>query len=112
MLRIAVCAVITTSLTGCMADQAAKDAATKAYADCTMTAVKRLDDGRSDPSSIAMGVSGACAGQYAQLSDQMIHTMFTEGGQASMKDRMEANELRLATTAVLKFRAAQRDQQR
>ena len=98
-------------LAGCMADEAAKQAAETAYADCTMAAVKRLDDGRSDPASIAMGVAGACSGQYQQLSLQMQNTMLTENSQAYMRDQMRTNELRLATNAVLTYRASKRAQQ-
>lgn len=96
-------------LIGCVADEASQNAASAAYADCTMAAVKRFDDGRSDPASVAMGVAGACAGQYAQLSQHMQGRMFTEGGQASMRDTMRTNEVRLATSAVLSYRASQRD---
>ena len=98
-------------LGGCMADEAAKQAAETAYADCTMAAVKRLDDGRSDPASIAMGVAGACSGQYQQLSLQMQDQMLTENSQAYMRDQMRSNELRLATNAVLTYRTSKRAQQ-
>lgn len=95
-------------LAGCIANESAQKALEAAYADCTMAAVQRLDDGRSDPASVAMGVAGACAGQYAQLSWQMQGQAFTEGGQAAMRDQMRTNELRLATSAVLTYRASQR----
>lgn len=95
-------------LAGCMADEAAKQAAETAYADCSMAAVKRLDDGRSDPASVAMGIAGACSGQYQQLSLQMQGQMLTENSQAYMRDQMRANELRLATNAVLTYRASKR----
>ena len=75
-----------------------------------MAAVTRLDDGKSDPASIAMGVAGACAGQYAMLSNTMQGEMITERGQAYMRDQMRTNELRLATSAVLTYRAAKRAQ--
>lgn len=96
------------ALAGCVADEAAQNAATAAYAGCTMAAVKRLDDGHSDPASIAMGVAGACSGTYAQLSDAMQSQMITDNGQAYMRDQMRTNELRLATDAVLTYRASQR----
>lgn len=94
-------------LAGCVTE-GDQNAASSAYADCTMAAVKRFDDGRSDPASVAMGVAGACAGQYAQLSNAMQGQMITENGQAYMRDQMRTNELRLATSAVLTYRASQR----
>ena len=72
---------------------------------------KTSRDGRSDPASIAMGVAGACSGQYSQLSIQMQNEMITDKGQTYMQDQMRSNELRLATTAVLTYRSSQRDQQ-
>ena len=97
-------------LAGCIADENAKNAASQAYGVCTTGAVKRLDDGRSDPASVAMGVAGACAGQYAQLSIEMQRGMITDNGQAYMREQMRSNELRLATEAVLTYRAAQKTQ--
>lgn len=99
---------LTLSLTGCVADESAKKAAQDAYADCTMAAVKRLDDGRSDPASIGMGVAGACAGQYAALSNQLQTGFVTERGRESVRDTMQTNEVRMATNAVLNYRASQR----
>ena len=92
-------------LTGCVTDEQAQNAAKEAYADCTMAAVRRLDDGKSDPASIAMGVAGACNGQYQALSYQMQQNMSTDIGQARVRDEMKSNELRLATAAVLTYRA-------
>lgn len=95
-------------LAGCITNETNKDAARQAYSACTMAAVARLDDGRSDPASVAMGVAGACAGQYAMLSDTMQGDMITVRGQNAMRDQMQSNELRLATAAVLTYRAAKR----
>lgn len=100
------------ALPGCKMDEAVYDAnrkaATDAYAACTMDAVRRLDDGRSDPASIAMGVSGVCAGQYGALTNVMVDEMTTENSQAFMRQKMRGDELRTATAAVLTYRAAQR----
>lgn len=100
---------LSTVLSGCVTDDGAgRRAATEAYGDCAIAAVKRLDDGKSDPASIGMGVAGACSGQYAQLSNRMVDEMNTENAQAYMRDQMRTNELRMATNAVLTFRAAKR----
>lgn len=105
-------AMLALGLAGCIADpaahQAAKTAATEAYAACTMDAVRRLDDGRSDPASIAMGVAGACTGQYGALTNVMVDEMSTENSQAFMRNKMRGDELRTATAAVLTYRAAKR----
>jgi hypothetical protein len=95
-------------LAGCVTDETAQRAALAVYNDCTMAAVRRLDDSRSDPASVAMGVAGACSGQYQQLSLQMQGQMLTDNGQAYMRDQMRTNELRLATDTVLTYRASQR----
>ena len=70
----------------------------------------RLDDGKSNPVSIAMGVAGACAGQYSQFGNSMVGGMSTEGGQTHMRDQMRTIEPRLATSSVLTYRAAERSQ--
>lgn len=95
-------------LGGCVSDQAAQNNASAAYTDCVMSAARRLDDGRSDPASVAMGVAGACAGQYALLSQAMQDQMLTENSQAYMRNKMRDNELPLATNAVLTHRTGQR----
>jgi hypothetical protein len=76
-----------------------------------MPSAPRSPSNGSDPASVALGVAGACSGQYAQLSNQMQGGMITEKGQAYMRDQMRTNELRLATTAVLTYRASKREQQ-
>lgn len=101
-------AILAFGLAGCVTDESAQNAARQAYADCTMAAVARLDDGRSDPASVAMGVAGVCAGQYAALGQTAQGGMITEAGRASVRDSMRTNELRMATSAVLTYRAAKR----
>lgn len=101
-------AMFALALAGCVADESAQKAARDAYADCTMAAVARLDDGRSDPASVAMGVAGACAAPYAALTNQVQGGYVTAAGRASARDTMQTNELRMATNAVLTYRAAKR----
>jgi hypothetical protein len=93
-------------LGGCLTTEAEKSSAKVEYSSCIMAAVARLDDGKSDPVSIAYGVSGQCSVQYNKLSDAMIGDMITENGQAYMRDQMRNNELKLASSAVLTYRAA------
>lgn len=94
-------------LAGC-ATAADKDAARNAWADCIARAVDRLDDGRTDPVSIAVGVAPQCAGQYQRFSEMMIAENITEGGQANMRRQMRDGEIKLVTSAVLTRRAARR----
>lgn len=94
-------------LTGCITT-GNKDAAREAWGDCVLHAVQRLDDGRTDPVSIAAGVSPKCAVEYARLSEAMISENFTERGQANMRNLMRDGEIKLITSAVLTHRAARR----
>jgi hypothetical protein len=87
--------------------ESSQNAAEDAYATCAMDAARRLDDGISDPGSIAMGVAGACSSRYARLAHAMAEPMRTENGHAYVRDRTE--ELRFATTAVLTYRNAKRE---
>jgi hypothetical protein len=96
------------ALPGCKMDnvvyESSQHAEEDAYATCAMDAARRLDDGFSDPGSIAMGVAGACSGQFARLVQAMAEPMRTENRHANVRDQMRTVELRLATTAVLTYR--------
>jgi hypothetical protein len=98
------------TLTGCKTDnvvhESSQSAVEEAYATCAMDAARRLDDGFSDPAKIAMGVAGACSGQYARLAQAMAEPGRTENGHAYVRDQMRTEELRFATTAVLTYRNA------
>ena len=83
--------------------ESSQHAAEDAYATCAMDAARRLDDDRSDPASIAMGVASACSGQYTRLAQAMAEP--TE----NVRDQTRTEELRLATTAVLTYRNAKRE---
>lgn len=71
-----------------------------------MGAVARLDDGRSDPTSIAYGLSSQCAVLYQQFSDTMERGAFTENAQAFARRQSREMEMRLITSAILHYRAA------
>jgi hypothetical protein len=86
--------------------QAALKSATDAYGDCVMHAVARLDDGKSDPMSIAYGIAPQCAGLYQAVTDSVTRGMITEAGIAATRERARATELRIITSAVLTYRAA------
>jgi hypothetical protein len=92
-------------LTAC-ASQAEKTAARDAWSDCVAQAVKRLDDGKTDPVSIAYGVAPQCASLYNHLSEMMIRENITDAGQANMQTQMRAGEIPLITNAILNYRAS------
>lgn len=92
------------ALTAC-ATQAQVDGDRDARGDCVRKHVALLDDGKSDPISIAYGVAPSCASLYNELTQDMVHQNITEGGQAAMRERMRDGEIRLITAAVLAHRA-------
>lgn len=73
-----------------------------AYSSCIMAAVARLDDGKSDPESMARVVSGQCSVQYRAITGGYI----TENAEAYMRDRIRDKELYRASSAVLTYRTA------
>lgn len=91
-------------LAGC-ASQAEKTAARDAWGDCVRDAVQRLDDGHTDPVSLAVGIGPQCALQYGRLTDAMTSGYITAAGQANMRIEMRANEIRLITAAIIAHRA-------
>ena len=78
----------------------------KAYTDCIFRALPQMDDGKSDPLSIAVGVAPRCAPEWNALSQLMIDTMTTEKSQDYMRAQMQSHEIQLATSAVLAYRAS------
>jgi hypothetical protein len=82
-----------------------ENAAMKEWGDCVMAAVIRLDDGRSDPMSIAYGVAPLCGSLYAKATNLAVQQFITENGQANMRQTMKAGELKAITSAVLIHRS-------
>lgn len=104
-LVFAICA-----LTGCAsldppATQAQLDATTTAYARCLWDAAKQVDDGRSDPVSIAVGIMPMCAGEWQANTDAVTQGMNLEM-KAMYLRKARATQVEVATAAVLKARAA------
>lgn len=97
---------IAISLSGCAtANDPDTVAATNAWSNCVADAVKRLDDRKSDPVSIATGISPQCAAQYRALTDRMVGQFITEGGRENMRQKMKEDEIKEITSAVLIFRS-------
>jgi hypothetical protein len=97
---------VATLLSGCVT-AAERQSIQHDWQVCIMRAVKQLDDGRSDPTSIAYGIAPQCAVLYQQFTDAMVGENITEGGQAHMAGLMRTNELKMITSAILIHRAAQ-----
>jgi hypothetical protein len=92
-------------LTGCYTpDPAAETTDKQAFADCVSHTVAQMDDGRSDPMSIAYGVEPVCAPQYEALTELEVGAMITENAQDYMRNFMSSHELELITLAVLTHR--------
>lgn len=99
--------VLVVILGGC-APGSIPPAALDAWSDCVLRAVAQLDDGKTDPLSIAHGVAPRCAALYADATQSAVQGMITEKGQAHTRLLYKDNELRLITNAVLTSRAAKR----
>lgn len=82
------------------------NAARDAWSDCIAKAVRRLDDGKTDPISMAYGISPQCAVQYRNLTEQMLRPMNTERSIAAMRETMRTNETKLITSLIINVRAA------
>lgn len=101
-------AVVALGLSGCMTteEEAARQKTfTSAWNDCVFDAIPRMDDGKTDALTVAVGISPLCAPQYNALTQFMIGTMSTENSQAYMRGQMRDNELKLLTSAVLFYRS-------
>jgi hypothetical protein len=112
-IRQALPAIVGLALSGCagmngVPNESGRAAATSAYGDCVNQAVSRMDDGKTDPVSMAYGIAPQCAVQYQVLSQIMIRENFTENGQIAMRQQMRDGELRLVTSAIITHRSKRR----
>jgi hypothetical protein len=103
---IATCALALT-LAGCATEAEMADAR-KVWGDCVLNAVMQLDDGKSDPVSIAYGVAPLCAVQYERLSHMLVSQAITDSGQAYARQSMKDDEVKMITSAVLTYRSARK----
>jgi hypothetical protein len=100
-------AVLALVLAGC-ATAGDKAAARDSWGSCISDGVAALDDGKSDPVSIATGVSPRCAVQYDRLTQIMVSENITQAGEDNARRLMREDEIRLITAAVLSHRAARK----
>jgi hypothetical protein len=96
---LAGCAALTTS----DSDLAA---ASKVWGDCIAAAVIRLDDGRSDPVSVATGIAPACVVQYQHWTDLMVGVAISQNGKEYARQTMKDQEIKAITSAILIRRSA------
>lgn len=89
------------------ATQAEKDAAALAYVSCLHKAAARMDDGTSDAASVAVGLRSLCAAQFGQYRDVYARSM-TLRERRMFEERVSAQQIDFATTAVLDVRAQRR----
>jgi len=78
--------------------------ALEAWGDCVISAVKRLDDGKSFPIEIAYRVAPQCADLYARLTETMIRQYKIKEDQTNMRGVMKDGEIRLIISAILMYR--------
>jgi hypothetical protein len=65
----------------------------------------RLDDGHSDPVSVALGIEPVCGVQYNTLTNIMVNQFTTEAGQENKRQLMKSNEVKGITSAILIYRS-------
>jgi hypothetical protein len=87
---------------------AEKEAAQDAYNDCVLDSVARLDDGKSDPASIASGVQPTCAVLYEKLTQTVVSRAATPKGKDDARRMYKDGEIRAITNAILVYRSRKR----
>ena len=87
---------------------AEKEAAQDAYNDCVLGSVARLDDGKSDPVSIARGVQPTCADLYEKLTQTVVSRAKHEKAKDDARTMYKDGEIRAITNAVLIYRSRKR----
>lgn len=105
--RISVACVFTLTVIGCASPEASrqeKDAALNSLNVCIYNNIHKLDDGRSDATSIALGLKGLCGAQFAHSRDVFAESLNPEAARMFHADD-DAAFLQFATTAVLEERA-------
>jgi hypothetical protein len=85
-----------------------KEAAEDAYNDCVLHSVASLDDGKSDPVSIANGVQPTCAVLYEKLTQTVVNRATTQKRKDDARAMYKDGEIRAITTAILIYRSRKR----
>ena len=80
-------------------------AAEKVWGDCVVAAVIRMDDGRTDPLSLAHGIAPQCAVAHNEWSEAMIKENSTPEGQDAARERVNSSEIQFIKSAILIHRS-------
>jgi hypothetical protein len=84
----------------------AATAASRDYIDCLRNAAGKIDDGKTDPNTIAPQVAAQCASQYAALKETLGGNLAGTARQSFEVD-MDARQISLVSDLVQRRRAGQ-----
>jgi hypothetical protein len=87
---------------------AAKEASESVYNDCVLRSVARLDDGKSDPVSVAYLVQPTCAALYEKLTQTVVSRITTQKGKDDARAMYKDGEIRAITNAIYIYRSSKR----
>jgi hypothetical protein len=90
-------------LWGCITSAEETKSLMDAWGDCVMAAVIRMDDGRTDPVSLAYGIAPQCAVQYQRFTEE-LGNYITERGTAIQRQMWKEKEVQMVISAVLIYR--------
>jgi hypothetical protein len=82
-----------------------RETAEEAYNDCVWRSVASLDDGKSDPASIAYNVQPTCAALYEKLTQTVVNRAKTEKAKDVVRARYKDGEIKAITSVVLVYRS-------
>jgi hypothetical protein len=99
------------ALLGC-ATEDQKVTPVDAWHDCVMSAVERVDDGNTDPMSVASVISPMCATAYDKFRKLQMTAMPTRQGQESMSATLKEGELRMIVSTIVAHRARSKANQK
>jgi hypothetical protein len=88
-------------LSGCITSAEETKNLMDVWGDCVMAAVIRMDDGKTDPVSLAYGIAPQCAVQYQQFTSAETGNYITVRGQDAQRQLWRDKEVQMITSAVL-----------
>jgi len=102
-------ALLTLVVAGCGARNATDAelaAAQKPWLDCVVRAITRLDDGKSDPVSVAYGIEPTCADKYENFTETFLRGYTNPEAIIDIRQRLTDDELKEITSTILDYRAS------
>jgi len=82
-----------------------RETAEDAYNDSVWRSVASLDDGKSDPASIAYNVQPTCAALYAKLTQTVVNRAKTEKAKDDARARYKDGEIKAISSVILIYRS-------